>query len=136
MGILHKVEEVWKKNSLYDEQKCEWDMHSANDLVMCLGDFNGHVGRNIYGVHGGYGVGQRNLNGGMLLVFCLEKELCVSNTWLKREENRKVTFRMVENDTEIDFALIKKEHQQFIQNVMAIPGEFQHALVVDKKKIR
>ena len=35
--------------------------------------------------------------------------------------------------------LIKKEHKQFMQNVKAIPGEFQHALVVvdiDKKKIR
>ena len=46
---------------------------------------------------------------------------------------------MGENETEIDFALIKKEHQQFVQNVNGIPGMFQHALVVadgiDKKKI-
>ena len=58
---------------------------------MCLGDFNGHIGRHI---DGGYGVGQSNLEGRMLLEFCLEKELCVSNTWNKREEKRKVTFRM------------------------------------------
>ena len=35
--------------------------------------------------------------------------------------------------------LIKKEHRRFIQNVKAIPGEFQHALVIadiDKRKIR
>ena len=50
----------------------------------------------------------------MLLEFCLEKELCVSNTWIKREEKRKVTFRIGENETEIDFVLIKKEHRQFI----------------------
>ena len=62
MCMLRKVEEVWKKNSLYDEQKRELDMHTAVDLVMCLGDFNGHGGGHIdgfYGVHGGYGVGQR-----------------------------------------------------------------------------
>ena len=38
-------------------------MHSAGDLVMFLGDFSGH-GRHIDGcdgVHGGYGIGQRNL---------------------------------------------------------------------------
>ena len=63
------------KQSFYDELKCEWDMHSADDLVMCLGDFNGHIGRHFDGVHGGYGVGQRNLEGRMLLEFCL-----VSNT--------------------------------------------------------
>ena len=45
-------------------------MHYADDLVMCLGDFNGHIGWHVDGfdgVHGGYGVGQRNLEGRMLL---------------------------------------------------------------------
>ena len=35
-------------------------MHSAGDLVMCSGDFNGHVGRHIDRfdwIHGGYGIG-------------------------------------------------------------------------------
>ena len=40
-------------------------MYGTGDLVMCLGDFNGHVGRHIDGVHGGYDVGQRNLEGNM-----------------------------------------------------------------------
>ena len=66
----------------------------------------------------------------MLLESCLEKELCVSNTWSKREEKRKVAFRMGENETEIDFVLIKKEHQQFILNVKAIHRELQHTLVI------
>ena len=98
-----------------------------------MGDFNGHVNSHIDGfdgVHGVYGVGQRSLEVRMLLEFCQEKELCVSNTWFKREEKRKVTFRMGENVTEIDFVLIKKEHRRFYQNVRAIPGEFQHALVI------
>ena len=42
----------------------------------------------------------------MLLLFCLGKELCVSNTWFKREENRKVTFRMGDNETQVYFVLI------------------------------
>ena len=113
-------------------------MHSADDLVMCLGDCNGHIDGFDW-VHGGYGVGRRNLEGRMLLEFCLEMELCVSNTWFKREEKRKVTFRMGENETEIVVVLIKKEHRQFIQIVKAIPGEFHHALVIadiDKRKIK
>ena len=58
-------------------------MYRAGDLVMCLGGFNGHDGRHtggFDGLYGGYGIGQRNLEGRMLLEFCLEKELCVSNT--------------------------------------------------------
>ena len=104
-----------EKQCFYDGLICEWDMHSADDLVLSFGDFNGHVGRHIDGfgvVHGGYDVGQRNFEGRMSLEYCLEMELCVSNTWFKSEEKRKVTFIMGENETEIDFVLIEKDHRQ------------------------
>ena len=71
-------------------------------IWLCMDDFYGHIGRHIDGfdgVHGGYGVGQKNLEGRMLLEFCLEKELCASNTWFMREKKRNVTFRMGENET-------------------------------------
>ena len=38
----------------YDVLKGEWNMRSVDDLVVCLGDFNEHVGKDIdgfYGVH-------------------------------------------------------------------------------------
>ena len=57
-------------------------MHGAGDLVMCFGD----LGRHIAGfdvARGGYGIGLRNLEGRMLLVNCLDKELCVSNAWFR-----------------------------------------------------
>ena len=77
-------------------------MHSVDDLAVCLGDFNGHVGMHIDGVHGGYGVGQRNLDGILLLEFCLDK-LFLSNTLFKREKRCKATFRLGEDETEINF---------------------------------
>ena len=130
-----------EENSLYDELKGEWDVQSIDGLVMCLGDFNGHIGWHIDifdGVHRGYGIGWTNFGGRILLEFCLEKELCVSNTWFMTEEKRKVTFRMGQGETEIVIMLMKK-HWWFLQNVKAIPEGSQHALMVadiDKKKIR
>ena len=53
--MLPKVEE----QSFYDELKGELDIYSVGDLVICLGDNNGHGGGHIDrfdGVHGGYGV--------------------------------------------------------------------------------
>ena len=50
-----------------------------------------------------------------------------------------MTFILDKNESEIDIVLINKEHRRFMRNVKAIPGEFQHALVIadiDKKKIR
>ena len=64
-----------EKQSVYDEAKCKLIMHSAGDLAMCKCDLNAYIGRHIdgfNGVHRGFGVGQRNLEGRMLLEFCLE----------------------------------------------------------------
>ena len=44
------------------------------------------------GVHGGNGIGERNVQGKMLLGFCDEKELCVANTWFRKGEKGKVTY--------------------------------------------
>ena len=49
---------------------------------------------------------------------------------LEREEKRKVTLRMGENDIKFDFVLIKKEHRQFIRKVKAITGDFHNELVI------
>ena len=46
MGMLRKVDE---EQSFYDDQKGEWVTHCADDLVMCLGDISGHMGRHING---------------------------------------------------------------------------------------
>ena len=65
----------------------------------------------------------------------LEKELCVSNTWFKRKEKRKVTFRIGENETKVDFVLIKKNISGFYDILKAIPGEILHvSLVADMDK--
>ena len=53
---------------------------------------NGHAeerGNRFEGVHGESGIGERSLEGGMLLEFCDRKDLYVVNAWLKRRERRR-----------------------------------------------
>ena len=50
---------------------------------MWLGDFNVHIDRYIDGFDGGNAVGQRNFEEGMLLEFCVLRELSVSNIWFR-----------------------------------------------------
>ena len=64
-----------EKQTSNDELKCEWDMHTAEYLVMCLGDLNGHTGRHIDGFDGLH-VGQRNLKGKFLLVLSGKGIMC------------------------------------------------------------
>ena len=108
-------------------------MANANEILLGLGDFNGHVGKcaeGFEGIHGGYGIGKRNVEGRMLLDFCVQKELCVANTWYKKRDERKVTYSSGGNDTEIDFVLVGKEKRKYLRDVKVIPGELQHRLVV------
>ena len=39
----------------------------------------------------------------------------MSDAWLKRDEKRKVTFRLGENETEIHYVLIKKNTNSFYE---------------------
>ena len=55
-------------------------MHNVNESDVCLCDFTGQVGWYIDGFDGVCGVylcKSDKLQRGMLLEFCLEKELCV-----------------------------------------------------------
>ena len=71
-------------------------MHSADDLVMCLGYFNGHVGRHIDvfdGVREWYGVGQRNLKGRMLLVLSGKGIMCQIHSLIYKNSFKKRDFK-------------------------------------------
>ena len=35
------------EQSFYYELRCKWDIHSVDDIVVCLGGLNGYVGRYI-----------------------------------------------------------------------------------------
>ena len=85
-------------------------------MVFGLGDFNGHIGEEIEGfegVHGGNGKGKRNAEGRMVLEFRDEKELCVANTWFKKTDKRKITFKSGNNESAIDFSLVSKNKEKF-----------------------
>ena len=95
MRMVCKVAERVQRKRFYDDLRSEWDYHSMGELVLSMGDFNGHVGKRIEGyegVHAEKGTGERKVEEKMLLEFCDEKELCVANTWFRKGEKRKVTY--------------------------------------------
>ena len=75
----------------------------------------------------------------MLLDFCDQKKLCITNTWYKKKDRRKVTYSLGGDDTEIDFVLVGKEKKKYLRDVKVIQGELQHRLVVvdvEKQKLK
>ena len=65
-------------------------MKGTKELTLGIGDFNSRVGKKVNGfedVYGGNRIMEQNLKGRMLLEFCDQKDLCVANTWLKKEKD-------------------------------------------------
>jgi len=65
--------------------------------------------------------------------------MLISDTWYRKHEKKKVTFKAGRNETEIDFVLVGKKERKFLRDVKAISWELQHRLIianVDKRKLK
>ena len=131
-----------EKNRFYDKMASEWDLVSSSEIIVSLGDFNGHLGKcaeGFEGVHGRNGVGKRNALGRRLLEFCDEKELCMANTRFQKTSKKKITYSAGVCKTEIGFVLVGDKYRRYTRDVKGILWELQHRLLVidlDKRVLK
>ena len=91
-------------------------VHASHNVILGMQDFNVHVDRNIdgfQGVHGGFSIGKRHLEGRMLSEFSDAKHLCINNTWFGKADKKKITYDSGCNKSEIDFFIIGKVDGKF-----------------------
>ena len=99
------------------------DRVSGVSRVIVLDDFNGWIGdekRN--GITGGFRVERVNGNGGRMINFCVDRGICVSNTFFEHKSVHKYTRVEVDrNGTEvkslIDLVLVNKEMLKYVMDV-------------------
>jgi hypothetical protein len=92
---------------------------SGERLLIC-GDLNGHVGSKIDGfetVHGGFGFGERNVEGEMILEFADALNLAVLNTWFRKKESRLFTYENGKCRTVVDYILSRKSERKTVKEV-------------------
>ena len=80
-----------EKVDFYDEIVSEWDLASSSEIIVSLGDFNGHEGKSaegFEGVHRKNGIGKRNPEGRKLLEFYDENEMSMANTWFYKTKEK------------------------------------------------
>ncbi|XP_066950719.1 craniofacial development protein 2-like [Macrobrachium rosenbergii] len=97
---------------------------------------NAHVGESsdgFEGIHGGRGFGRRNQEGERLLELAEAMNLVVLNTQFEKRRIHLVTYKSGQNETQIDYVLVRKEDKKIIMDCKVIPNESvvaQHKLVV------
>ena len=76
------------------------------DEVVIGADFNGHVGegnRVDENVMGRYGDKARNAEGQMVVDFATRMEMAVLNTYFKKREEHRVTYKSGGRSTQVDY---------------------------------
>ena len=113
---------------------------AVEDKLIILGDLNARVGSDnrIHGpVIGKFGKGNRNSNGEMLINFCAQFDLIITNTYFKQPERNYYTWKHPRSKDYhlLDYVIIRREHRTDIMNTKAMRGpecDTDHYLVSAK----
>lgn len=103
----------------------------ADDKVIILGDLNARVGRDSEswkGVLGKHGVGNCNDNGHLLLEFCTELQLTITNTIFQQKDSHKTTWMHPRSKHWhlIDYVLVRQRDRKDVQHTRVMPSAECH----------
>ena len=107
-----------------------------------MGDFNAKVVNDTLGkTIGNNGFGTKNKRGITLVEQCLEQNLCITNTWFKKSEEKLWTWKSPDDQTrnQIDYILIPQKFRNTITDVSAISTtdcDSDHNPLVAKFRLR
>ena len=105
-------------------------------------DLNGHVGKgndSFKHIHGGHGYGTQNAEGRKVLETAEELDLFIANTGFAKREEHKITFKSGNNQSQIDYLLVRRNKRKEVLDCKVIPGEAvvqQHRICVMDLKIK
>ena len=84
----------------------------SNELLLFTGDFNAKVGwEKAENVIGSHGLGVMIESSRILQEWCHENELCITNTWFQKKDQKLWTWRRADDiiKNQSDFTLIQNE---------------------------
>ncbi|KAI5616429.1 hypothetical protein C0J50_24009 [Silurus asotus] len=107
-----------------------------NERLLIGADFNRHVGEGNRGdeeVMGRYGFEERNVEGQMVVDFPKTMEMTVVNTYFKKKEVHRVTYKSGGRCTQVDYVLCSRCNLKEIGDCKVLAGDRvarQHRIVV------
>ena len=131
-------------NSIEEKNKFGQDLDGLIKFVSKQGkialnaDLNGHVSEGSIGdeeIMGRYGAGTRNEKGRMLMDFLKRMDLAIINTYFKKKDKHRVTYKSGGKSTQVDYLMCRKRDLKEMCDCKIIVNECvakQHRMVVCK----
>ena len=127
-----------EKNDLWEDLDGLIESISKEERIVLGADLNGHVGEgNIRDeeIMGRYGVGTRNKEGSMVVDFGKRMDLAIVNTYFKKKDEHRVTYKSGGKSTQVDYIMCRRRNLREMCDCKVIVYECvakQHRMVVCK----
>ncbi|KAI5095577.1 hypothetical protein C0J45_14007 [Silurus meridionalis] len=127
--------EMKEKERFWSELDEVVDGVPRKERLVIGADFDGHVGEGNRGdeeVIGRYGLKERNVEGQMVVDFAKRMEMAVVNTYFKKKEDHRVTYKSGGRCTQVDYVLCRRCNLKEIEDCKVLAGDSvarQHRMV-------
>ncbi|KAK3512632.1 hypothetical protein QTP70_018763 [Hemibagrus guttatus] len=118
--------ELEEKERFWSELDEVMESIPTGERVVIGADFNGHVGEGNTGdeeVMGKFGVKERNLEGQMVVDFAKRMDMAVVNTYFRKREEHRVTYKSGGRRTQVDYILCRRGNLKEISDCKVVVGE-------------
>ena len=111
---------------------------SKEERIVFGADLNGHVGERNIGdeqIIGRYDAGTRNKEGSIVLDFGKRMDLAIVNTYFKKKDEHRVTYKSGGKSTQVDYVMSRRRNLKEMCDCKVILNECvtkQHRMVVCK----
>ena len=96
--MLHKLTTAWRKKMIFGKTWMLVEKVSKQEKIVLGADLNGHVGKGNIGdeeIMGKYDAGTRDKEGSMVVDFGKRMDLVIVNTYFKKKDEHRVTYKKV-----------------------------------------
>ena len=129
---------VEEKNDFWEDLGGLIKSISKEERIVLGADLNGHVGEGNIGdeeIMGRYGAGTRNKEGSMVVDFGKRINLAIVNTYFKKKDEHRVTYKSGGKCTQVDYVMCRRRNLKEMCDFKAILKKCvakQHRMVVCK----